>query len=106
MIAVGLVFYVFSMFGLAYIVGHAAISRPIREWIAEIGFTGGSPIIAALARLVLALIECPACFGFWSGVVMTLIGSVPFDVRFSAIAWALFTSGTNYVIARITGLMD
>jgi hypothetical protein len=97
--AVDLVIYVFVMFGLAYIVGHSVISRPLREWLAKWHTAGW----------LLTLIECPACFGFWEGVVAALLILTPGligDVFFmNVIAWALFTSGSNFLLAKLTGLM-
>lgn len=90
-------FYVGTMFGLAYIVGHSTITLGIREEMTRWMFV----------RRLVDLLECPACFGFWCGVTAALIGAVPFDVEIAnMIAWGLFTSGSNYAIAKITRLID
>jgi hypothetical protein len=96
-----LLFYTFSMFGLAYIVGHAVVSKWLREKIA-----GPSMEHTTLREHFVDFLECPACFGFWAGVTMAMIGAVPFDVHlFNLVAWGLFTSGTNFTIAKLTKLI-
>lgn len=103
MITVGFLFYIFSMFGLAYIVGHSTITKAVREKMygthSDIG-----PIRFARETIV-ELVECPACLGFWCGVAMAIIGSVPFEVRFNPVAWGLFTAGTNLVLAKLTKII-
>lgn len=102
-----LLVYVFAAFGLAYIVGHAVISRAIREALhgPDEGDTAG--IVLTARRIVVDLAECPACFGFWTGVVAAFIGAVPFTLHGAAgvVAWGLFTSGSNYFLARVTNLI-
>ena len=105
MLNVGLVFYIVSMFGLAYIVGHSAITKRLREWIVgDLSVAEWNHIL--FRRPLVDLLECPACFGFWSGIAMALIGSVPFEVQFNVIAWGLFTAGSNFIIAELTKLVD
>lgn len=63
----------------------------------------GSRILAAL----LALIECPACLGFWVG----LIYSVQFDMTeivpvHSHFVFALLTSGVSLILGKLTRVMD
>lgn len=122
-----MIVYVLAAFGLAYIVGHATISLPFRVWI------GGTPskeslnVSAGMATPVIvpgkpgalgpfgdflcALIECPACFGFWTGVVsgaFTLVNPPP-DIFFSWWSWPIvlgcFTAGSNFVVSRLTRLI-
>lgn len=107
---INLIFYVFVAFGLAYVVGHSAISKSIREKIFDSGLTFQS----RLRRILVDLLECPACFGFWTGVVVALLGWTPLDVAiFSGsgsflftIVWGLFTAGSNLTLAKITKLID
>jgi hypothetical protein len=114
-----LIFYVFAAFGLAYIVGHSVISRPIRNIIAG-GFIDGSgsyypnsdppqPTHPWRSALV-DILECPACFGFWTGLFAGCARFTPFDVPdyyiVNAIVWGVFTSGTNYTLAKFTRLLD
>lgn len=83
-----LIVYVVAAFGLAYIVGHSKISLPVREWIAR----------TKLAWF-LELIECPACLGFWIGLVAS------FFLGTNWFVWALFTSGSNFLLGKFSGLI-
>lgn len=95
---VALFAYTISVFGLAYIVGHSRISRPVRLALYD---TGGRWI-----RLLVELLECPACFGFWVGIVagtyLTIAWHGPFLVPFGV---AAYTCGANFIIGRATGLI-
>lgn len=84
-----LLFYSIACFGLAYILGFSTITFQVRKWLAA---RRGAP------RLILALIECPACLGFWTGLFLGLHWHDP-------ITWALFTCGSNFILARLTGLI-
>ncbi len=55
---------------------------------------------------IVDLLECPACFGFWCGVAMAIIGSVPIEVRFNPVAWGLYTAGSNLILAKLTKIID
>lgn len=98
-----LIAYLLAAFGLAYIVGHSAISLPIRNWIAPYG----AKMISPLRTFVVALAECPACIGFWiGGFVWTFdLAALSNVVTFSALEFALMTSGSNFVLGRLTGLI-
>jgi hypothetical protein len=103
------IIYALAAFGLAYIVGHSAITLAPREWL--IGQRVGEKVgfVLATREWIVDMIECPACFGFWTGAVASLVGWVPFPLDAPAWAcaftWGLFTAGTNYVLARITNLI-
>lgn len=92
--------YVIGVFGLAYILGHSIATKWIREW--GWGFR--------ILRIPISLVECPACFGFWIGLIAGAIGIVPFGLHgppwVVAVTWGLFTSGSNLILAKLTGLMD
>lgn len=128
-----ILFYAVTAFGLAYIVGHSVITRWIREWLAGLDFVKcdacdrivvddhtevtsgwkcdacGSGIyyeVISPRRWIVMLLECPACFGFWIGVTTVVLGltdSAP-TLR-NAVALGLFTSGSNYILAKITRLI-
>lgn len=109
----GLFFYTFAAFGLAYIVGHSSISLPFR-----MALDPGEELTRpgqALRAFVLMLIECPACFGFWTGAFAGLL-YVAVDgtyypkegalARFMfAAGLALYTAGTNFTLSRLTNLI-
>ena len=100
-----LLVYTVSAFGLAYIVGHSKISLPFRQAWADtsMNVTGVS---YALRTFILDLVECPACFGFWIGLGAAIYGvvsgSYPHVFLF---VLPLYTSGSNYIIGRMTGLI-
>lgn len=101
-------FYIFAAFGLAYIVGHAAITKPLRSWLYRERLAGPWPliIVEAIGRTLVDLLECPACFGFWTGVIAVAFGALDATGFWMAVAWGLFTAGTNYTLAKVTRLID
>jgi predicted ABC-type sugar transport system permease subunit len=94
-----LVFYTLTMFGIAYVAGHSVISLPARE------------VIAVWSQWLITMIECPACLGWWLGLVSGLIfaftGWRPFGPAALGIVVTLpfYTAGANYLLARATGLI-
>lgn len=100
---IGLVIYFLAAFGLAYIVGHSVISQPVRTFI-------GGPVDKprAYLGLFIALIECPACFGTWIGLVAGAIYPILFwsaSWWVGAIVGACATAGVNFMLGTWTGLM-
>lgn len=90
--------YTIAAFGFVYIVGHSLITKGIREWIYGDEW---SPI-ARTRRLFVSLLECPACLGFWIGLVAGYaapLASLP------PLTLALYTTGANFILAKLTGLM-
>lgn len=99
-----LVFFTFAAFGLAYIVGHARISLPIRQWIfpSRDGEGRVEVLLNQLRIMFVELIECPACFGFWIG----FIGSVAVKNSFIAsLCWGCYISGVNFLLGKLTSLI-
>lgn len=94
-----LVFWTIFAFGLAYAAGNAKISLRPRTWMA----TRHSRVFLFLVELV----ECPACFGFWTGMAGGLVFPqiVPIAIPWWAAPPALgfFTCGTGYLLGRATG---
>lgn len=99
-----------AAFGFAFIVGHSKISLPVRQRLDP-----GVPLRGwgdALRVLFLVLIECPACIGFWFGAIAQLAAlltghsgffqSVP--AAFSVVLTGCATSGSNFILARISRL--
>ncbi len=103
MIAVALALYFLGAFGLAYIIGGSAISAPLRSWI-------GGPLDKPRPYfgLVIALLECPACFGTWTGAFFGCIR----PRLFLADSWwigiligACTTAAVNLLLGKMAGLM-
>lgn len=99
-----LALYFLSAFGLAYLVGHSVISRPVRTLI-------GGPVDKPRAYfgLLVALLECPACFGTWTGAA---VGAAMPGLFFSSSSWmagamigACATAGANFILGTLTHLM-
>lgn len=125
-----MIVYLLAAFGLAYIVGHSTISLPFRKWL------GGTPAkddptlyltpmpakpgaLGPLGDFLTALIECPACFGFWCGLIAALSGMIPVHPEFSDTIWpstwrwftwpvmlGCVTAGSNFALSRLTRLID
>ncbi len=113
-----LTIYVFCAFGLAYIVGHAVVTRGLREWAygwgiwrrlvrvdttaaIKPGSTTREPSLYPLRWLVI-LIECPSCCGFWEGLA---VGWYLWHAAGPAVIAGLYTTSTNFFIGRATGLI-
>jgi hypothetical protein len=95
-----LLVFTVAAFGLAYIVGHSKISLLPREALAK----STNPI----AVVFLLLIECPACLGFWIGGVSAVVwlgGIHGYDLTY-VLLMALYTSGSNFILGRVTGLIS
>jgi hypothetical protein len=108
----GLLFYTVAAFGLAYIVGHSAISLPLRILMEPPDLRGPQDAFRAWA---LMLIECPACFGFWTGLLGGMVYAALDGPLYPqegvlarllfAVGLALYTCGANFILARFTGLI-
>lgn len=88
-----LILFSFCAFGFWYIVGRSMISRIPRErlWARDI----------SIVRILILLVECPACFGTWTGV---LVGAWQTRNVQLAIMLALYTCTTNLILYHFTGL--
>lgn len=107
-----LILYLFAAFGLAYIVGFSTLSRPVRELLAiyALGTDGGRTYPAAL--FVLNLIECPMCFGWWTGLAAGVaVGlAAPWwwngPVWLPALLLPFATAGSNLMLGTYAGIVD
>lgn len=93
------IIYAVAAFGLAYILGHAVISQGAREALWERGNA---------ARAIVMLLECPACCGFWIGLIVGAMDFVFYDVHDMArrgFLAACFTAGSNFILGRLTKLV-
>jgi hypothetical protein len=101
--------YVLAAFGFAYVVGMSAITADVRvrlmEWAwEETGLDGQHGFRTRPRRLVeflLDLMQCPACFGTWTGFV---VGLYVFEDLSTAATLALITCTTNGLLANFSGL--
>lgn len=95
-------FFALASFGLAYIVGHSKISLPFRMLLDP---TTDTMKWRHTRTWFLALLECPACLGFWEGLLYGLIVRPAWNPH----PWyvlALIICATNLYLAKITGLME
>lgn len=97
MIALWLFVYTLAAFGLAYVVGHAEITDGIRNWLDE----RGPPIV----QFFVALVECPACFGWWTGTVVAVYLALSGYPTEGVILAPFYTAATNFILGRVTGLI-
>lgn len=114
---VQLLVYSLAAFAVAYVIGHSKISLPLRLAIEpeppkKVDDDEGSSIRQVRTResfsdslrwWVLLLMECPACLGFWIGLLYGFssrneFGANPLELGF-------FTCGSNLLLARMAGLM-
>lgn len=104
MTGLDLLIYIFvhtvASFGLAWIVGHSRATRPIRLALYDVGGFWFS--------LFVELLECPGCFGFWTGLAVGFYALIesrngPFLIP---LVVACYTSGANYLLGRATGLIQ
>jgi hypothetical protein len=114
-----LLFFLAGAFGLAYIVGHSTISLPFRRWLGgtpELPPTETSPGMPAVpgalgpvGDFLCEMLECPACFGFWIGLVggsALFFDAVPWPQRLGWSFWlGCVTSGHNFMMGRWTRLI-
>jgi hypothetical protein len=88
--------YIVAAFGIAYVFGFALITKRAREIMFSFAPT----------RWLVLLIECPACFGFWIGILAVMLDVVPFTLLdYNGLQWAFFTSGSNLILAKLTKLI-
>jgi hypothetical protein len=102
-VILALFIYTIAAFGCTYVLGHSVASRHVREVLWEAG------AIAPMWRWLVMLIECPACLGFWIGLFVggacapLWPGENPLIL--AAVIGAFYTSGSNFLLGRLTGLM-
>lgn len=80
-----------AAYGLSWILGRSKITLGVRQWLDRADSEGLSP-----AGWMLALLECPACTGWWLGIAYGIrIGANP-----GLIALTVLT--TNLILETIT----
>lgn len=115
--------YVLAAFGLAFIVGYAKISLPLRGWLgcawgSYTAESGLQPIRFAVARrALLELLQCPACLGVWIGFAFALADPLMFGAAAAlgvdhlplmerAFFLGLATCASNFILGALTGLIE
>jgi len=103
-----LVFYTFTAFGFCWGIGASKLTLPLRNLLAYLAAPATRrKSVRVVASFVLALVECPACFGFWVGLVagwrVTIFIGAPL---YWALALAFYTAGVNYLLGRASGLIS
>jgi len=100
---IALGFWFLVAFGLCYTVGHAKVSLGVRERLAAVALAYKSGKLEAF----IALIECPACLGFWLGLAGGWFW--PWLIPAGYPQWAsapllgFATSASGYLLGRATG---
>lgn len=88
--------HVVAVFGAAYVVGHSQISVAPRTLLAR----------TRVGLFFVNLLECPACFSFHTGWVLTVFHRSLFAPSvFGTLGACCFYAGTSYLLGRLTGLM-
>lgn len=86
---ISLLLTLLALYGLAWVLAESKISLPVRNELEVKGNVG---------RFVLALMECPACFGFWEGLVA---GSFVFGPKISAVGFGFAVTASNLLLHAI-----
>lgn len=94
-----LIIYSVASFGASYVVGHSVISMPLRYRLAP---PETATPINAIRLWIVTLIECPACLGWWTGAIIG--GAI--DGWWGIFIGAFYTAGSNYILAKVTRLID
>lgn len=107
-----LLVFLLGAFGLAYIVGHSTISLPLRILLGGTKAVVETEYVTSAVRpgafgpageFLCELVECPACFGFWTGLIS---GLTLFSFSLAAsFGLGLVVSGSNFIIGRLTRLI-
>lgn len=120
-----LMLYVFASFGLAFVLGYAKITLPLRNGLYHLAsstlpgdYSSQNPPVYRYhgslrwaARWTLSLLECPACVAFWLGLASVLtpivdvipVGGIPGWVLGPILGFA--NTGAVLALGMITGLI-
>ncbi len=119
------VLYAFAAFGFAFIVGYATISLPLRQWLVRTRYQRWNPALQSYQwvgsrflparQWLVTLLQCPACLGFWIGVVLwaaePLFGAVAalgfhqLPGVVTALVFGLATCASNFILGVLTHLI-
>lgn len=105
---VSLTFYSISVFGFCWVIGASKITLPPRNLLNNLAApTTRQKPLRVVSSFLLSLVECPACLGFWVGLVVGFqICAQLGQPRLLAIALGFYTTGVNFLLGRATGLIE
>ena len=118
--------YILAAFGFAFIAGYAKISLPLRERLAQESelrqdaFGNCSKVLVRFRiarRMLLELLQCPACLGVWIGFGFALADPLMFGAAAAlgvdhlplmerAFFLSLATCASNFILGALTGLIE
>jgi len=107
-------------FGFAYIAGHSKITLPLRAVLG--GVPGGTDesgavrlpvpgMLGPAGEWLCALLECPACLGFWTGAALAFFGVIPggqsgfLSHLLACVGYGCVVAGSNFILGRATRLI-
>lgn len=98
-----LLLYTVACFGLAFVIGQSKISLPLRLLLEP---QDDRQVFRVWVTL---LLECPACLGFWFGLIYGLATGFTFGFPLmgpmGAVGLALYTCGANLLLSALSGLL-
>jgi hypothetical protein len=99
-----LVVYCLTAFGFWWITGRSRASLGLREWAAKRGASG---------ELIVEMLECPGCLGFWIGVgpgfaldlikPESIFGRTVYFGLAVAVVCGCFTTASNLLLFSLVG---
>lgn len=101
-----LLFWIFTSYGLMNILVFGSIFKPQRDFIEFYGQTNAP--FSNVALFVSALLACPMCTGFWTGLFLSLSLWSPAHALYDTprfYLWffdAIFSSGVVWIINSVT----
>jgi len=106
--------YFLAAFGFAYVLGHSTITQSVRDRVAlRCQSHPSTPRLRPKVYLrpfglLLELIECPACLGFWIGFMTGIMEKLPPVSNppwRDALIVGFATAGSNLLLAKFAGLL-
>lgn len=99
------ILYCLLAFGVAYAVGQSTISLPFRKAIEP---DGRHSQLYVMRTFFLLLIECPACLGFWLGmmfeacITVQLFELIEAPGLWHTLLYGTVTMSTNHFLGRLS----
>ena len=104
--------YFAAAFGFCYVVGHSKVSYRIRVFIGgrepeRVGDVdvGAQPPALKIGPALISFLECPAWIGWWVGALAAPLILNDFNAIAAIILLAFSTSGVNFALGRMTGII-